>query len=247
MSWDKLTPDERKERASPMWKAGVEKSRTDNRWKGRKHTPEARRKMSEKASARCNTEEFKEFIRAANARYQANMTDEERARISQRISESVKKTLASKVMGKREWKRRSEAQKIAWSHVSHEERVKRVSPGLAVMNSGPLHKGRRWKPVSSIEMKIRGILDEYGVRYKAQCPFDNGNTLYVVDIYIPKFNLIIECNGDYWHSFPKKKKRDEEIARFAKEIGTKIVFIWEHEINNSPRKALSKALKEVLN
>ncbi len=38
--------------------------------------------------------------------------------------------------------------------------------------------------------------------------FKINNNLYVVDMYIPKFNLILEFYGDYWHCNPEKYNRN---------------------------------------
>jgi hypothetical protein len=71
-----------------------------------------------------------------------------------------------------------------------------------------------------------------------------GSKIY--DLYIPKFNLIIEYNGDYWHCNPikygetffhtKKNKTAKEIWDYdknklylAKNNGYIIEVIWEHD------------------
>lgn len=49
----------------------------------------------------------------------------------------------------------------------------------------------------------------------------------IFDIYIPKFNLLIEYNGDYWHCNPKKYDENyyhKKKSKFAKEI-------WEYDKN----------------
>jgi G:T-mismatch repair DNA endonuclease (very short patch repair protein) len=46
-------------------------------------------------------------------------------------------------------------------------------------------------------------------------------------IYIPKYNLLIEYNGDYWHCNPKKYEADyynKKKNKTAKEI-------WEYDKN----------------
>jgi hypothetical protein len=47
----------------------------------------------------------------------------------------------------------------------------------------------------------------------------------IFDIYVPKFNLLIEYNGDYWHCNPKKYEETywhKKKNKFAKEI-------WEYD------------------
>lgn len=51
---------------------------------------------------------------------------------------------------------------------------------------------------TTIELIIRNILDKYGIKYICNDKsILNGKEL---DIYIPSYNLAIECNGCYWHA-----------------------------------------------
>lgn len=50
-----------------------------------------------------------------------------------------------------------------------------------------------------IEKIIRTVLDRMNISYIAQHPMG----YYVVDFYLPNFNLVIEINGDYWHWNPE--------------------------------------------
>jgi very-short-patch-repair endonuclease len=67
---------------------------------------------------------------------------------------------------------------------------------------------------------------------------------YVCDIYLPDYNLVIECQGDYWHSNPRKYqdkeinltqklniRRDKAKATFLKNKGYSQLNIWEYDIN----------------
>lgn len=56
--------------------------------------------------------------------------------------------------------------------------------------------------------------------------------IFFVDFYIQSLRLVIECNGDYWHSLPDKIERDKKLKNYVESTGRNIVFIWEHEIND---------------
>ena len=67
------------------------------------------------------------------------------------------------------------------------------------------------------------------------------------DFYIPKLNLLIEINGDYWHGNPKvfkklnkyqkmSKKRDVIKKGIAHKNNFKLVFIWEYDMENNTKK-----------
>jgi G:T-mismatch repair DNA endonuclease (very short patch repair protein) len=77
----------------------------------------------------------------------------------------------------------------------------------------------------------------------------------ICDIYIPKFNLIIEYFGDYWHCNPskydmnyfnqKKKKTALEIWEYDKtkldlirKMGYNLEVIWESELKHNNNKIL---------
>lgn len=94
---------------------------------------------------------------------------------------------------------------------------------------------------SSIEKTICKVLGEVGIKYKTQVPFNCGR--FIADIFIPSKNLILECNGDYWHNyriFPERSKRDESFEEYAKNKGYRLVWLWESEIRKNPKDLLRK-------
>jgi very-short-patch-repair endonuclease len=73
----------------------------------------------------------------------------------------------------------------------------------------------------------------------------------ICDIYIPKLNLVIEYNGDYWHCNPKKydanyyhqvkKKTAQEMWEYdnnkidlIKRNGYNLVIVWESDLKGDP-------------
>jgi G:T-mismatch repair DNA endonuclease (very short patch repair protein) len=77
----------------------------------------------------------------------------------------------------------------------------------------------------------------------------------ICDIYIPKYNLIIEYFGDYWHCNPKKYDRyylnkkkgktaqeiwdyDRSKIDLIKNFGYNIEVIWEQELKNNNNKII---------
>ncbi|NLZ46963.1 MAG: DUF559 domain-containing protein [Clostridiales bacterium] len=133
--------------------------------------------------------------------------------------------------------KRSISQKKAWAKLSYEERLQRTKNGNIARTINAQKAS-----VSSIEAKIGQELDKLNIKYECQKPICDGR--FVLDFYIPKFKLAIECNGDYWHNLPDRIERDKNLKRYVERKGRDIVFIWEHEINEDSEKALSKALRE---
>jgi len=62
---------------------------------------------------------------------------------------------------------------------------------------------------TSIEIIIKSVLDSLNILYEQQYIIKG----FVVDFYLPDYNLLIECDGDYWHSRPEQIKRDHTRKR----------------------------------
>lgn len=122
-------------------------------------------------------------------------------------------------------KKRSEDNKRIWSNMTKEEKYKRTRNGIVAA-----HNAIKNIVVSSIEVKVAEQLDYLGIRYIQQKCICNGK--YYLDFYIPSLKLVVECNGDYWHILPGRKQRDKELKEYVESTGRKIIFIWEHEIND---------------
>jgi hypothetical protein len=90
---------------------------------------------------------------------------------------------------------------------------------------------------SSIEQIIEQILkDRYGVEYISQYIIDAGKFSYSFDFFIPSCNLLIECQGDYFHDFKKNgyvgtPKDRAKSSYIENNTNYKLVCIWEHEIH----------------
>lgn len=100
------------------------------------------------------------------------------------------------------------------------------------------------------------FLDKLGVEYVWQFEAKDIERFY--DYYLPKSNLIIEVDGDYWHSNPEKvdennlsriQKHNKWVDRLKNEWallhGIPIMRIWENDIRNNPQKVM-KMIKERL-
>jgi len=96
---------------------------------------------------------------------------------------------------------------------------------------------------TSIEIAIEKELKKNNISYKKQVHIKN---VGIVDFFIPEANLIVECDGDYWHNLSDMKKRDLNKDFASQFLGYKTLRFWEHEINKSPEKCMKKILKEIL-
>lgn len=55
---------------------------------------------------------------------------------------------------------------------------------------------------------------------------------FVVDVYIPSLNLVIECDGTYWHSLPDNIKRDKIKDEYLQARGYGLLRLKEADIEN---------------
>lgn len=83
------------------------------------------------------------------------------------------------------------------------------------------------KANTSIERTIEQVLYEEGFNYCSQYPIDR----LTADFYLPDYYLVIECDGDYWHSLPETKERDKRRDAFIRSQGMKILRLSETLIN----------------
>ena len=118
----------------------------------------------------------------------------------------------------------------------------------------------RWKrgdfefKKTSIETKVQIFLNEIGVEFK----FQEQIGFFVADFFLEKENLIIECNGSFFHCEPDTKYseakfdvqkrnivRDEKKRCFYRQQGINLLELWESEINSGEfKKKIKCALKK---
>ncbi len=90
--------------------------------------------------------------------------------------------------------------------------------------------GKTW-----LEEKLGWALTKLGIKFESQYPIKYGMDIlnrdryYFPDFAIPERNLIIECDGSYWH---KNKKRDNLRESRLKELGWDIIRFSDKEIKS---------------
>lgn len=94
--------------------------------------------------------------------------------------------------------------------------------------------------VSSIQLALYSILDDLNIKYYKEYEdgnFDEQTVIggYKFDCVIPRTgqrDLLIECQGDYWHSHPSTQRSDRAKASYiANNFSDKyeLKYLWEHE------------------
>ena len=83
---------------------------------------------------------------------------------------------------------------------------------------------------SSIEVKIQDYLKELKLDFFTHQYMNDIKHSYQCDIFIPCLNLVIECDGDYWHKYPTGTQMDSIRTKELIEKGFKVLRLWEREI-----------------
>lgn len=97
---------------------------------------------------------------------------------------------------------------------------------------------------TKIEVKIQNYLKELGIDFFTHQYIKEIKHGYQCDIFIPKFNMIIECDGDYWHKIPTRIMRDTIRTEELIEKGFKVLRLWGSEINVMTINDFKDKLKE---
>jgi very-short-patch-repair endonuclease len=128
----------------------------------------------------------------------------------------------------------SKVKKLEWGNKTEEEKliiINRLTDAM-IQNKKP----------TRIEVKINEYLTSEGISFKYNFPFNN----FRVDFYLIDYNLVVECDGDYWHGNPKfyninnfnpiQQKnfdRDRRKEEMLKSNNIKFIRFWEYDIKNN--------------
>jgi very-short-patch-repair endonuclease len=140
------------------------------------------------------------------------------------------------------------------SQKTKKERWGKMSTFERAIKLEQLHQARKKcknRKNSWIEIFIEKLLLENHIEFKKQ----KSMGYFIMDFYIPKNNLVIECQGDYWHANPikysilnysetqrKNVERDKRKKEYLEKNNIQGIFIWEKDIRESPQKIISQIL-----
>lgn len=115
---------------------------------------------------------------------------------------------------------------------------KRIRSQNGVKSALLQSKGMR----TSIEVKMADELTRRGIKYEEQRSLSDK---FLLDFFLPEFNIIIECDGDYWHRLPKNMARDKSKNAYIKACGISLYRFWESEINTDVEACVDVVLAEI--
>ncbi len=121
---------------------------------------------------------------------------------------------------------RGEKLKAQWVNLSQEERARRLEHLRVAGLSGT--RAARVAHPTTIELAVSTLLDALGVQYLAEHRIGP----YTVDFLIPDRNIVVECDGSYWHSKPNVKARDIVRDKWLSDRGFQVVRLDEPDIRS---------------
>lgn len=152
------------------------------------------------------------------------------------VSEETKRKLSKSHDGKpsnfkgRHFSEESK-RKSSLAHIGKNKGSKRTKKTKLKMRLSAIKRMQRTQSCfTSIEIRLYNELKRRKVEFIKQCSV---NDRFVVDAYIPSLNLIIEVDGNYWHSKEKCKKKDKTENAYLTTCGYKLLRISETDINNN--------------
>ena len=81
-----------------------------------------------------------------------------------------------------------------------------------------------------MELTGQNILKDIGVKFNEQVLMFNK---FLVDVLIPEKNIVIQWDGYYWHTKPKRIKLDKSQDAYLTKCGYKVLRITDQDIKNN--------------
>lgn len=128
-------------------------------------------------------------------------------------------------------------------HHTEEVREKSRLRAISQITSGSLRNRR-----TSIELKILEELKVRGLEFIEQHPLEN---ITVVDFYLPKYNIVLYCDGSFWHKGKwairnNTLEKDLRQKLILESCGYKVFRFDEEKINQSAVECVNEVQEYIL-
>lgn len=88
---------------------------------------------------------------------------------------------------------------------------------------------KKYQGESSLELIVRQQLEQLREPFQQEMRIGK----FRMDFYLPKKNLVIECDGEYWHMAQKAKLRDQRKDKVLEKLGYNILRLRGQDIINN--------------
>lgn len=210
-------------------------------YKGYKHTEEAKQKIR---LARAKQVMTKESNRKRSETQKGRIFSEES---KEKMRQHALKRFSDKTNHPHYGKKRPEVGRInseKFKGITYDERhgkkkSKEIRAKLSLKRSYQIFPFYDTK----IELKIQGFLEELGITYIKHFYLKHIKSSYRCDIFIPSKNMVIECDGKFWHGDPRyydkkalsEKQKEQKIRDRLRtdqliQRGFRVIRLWEDDI-----------------
>jgi very-short-patch-repair endonuclease len=86
---------------------------------------------------------------------------------------------------------------------------------------------------TKIELQCMEYMNTHGIAFIHQYKLDTEKSSWLFDFYVPEKNLLIEVDGEYWHTKPKQINRDFLKTAAAKDYGFILLRLSDLDLNFS--------------
>jgi very-short-patch-repair endonuclease len=121
------------------------------------------------------------------------------------------------------------------------KRTKETKEKMRVSSILAMSKRRSFKD-TDIELLIEGVLKNKSIKYSKQYVVKG---ISIVDFYLPDFNTVIECDGDFWHKREGRQEKDKIKTNKMIDTGYNVFRFWGSEIIKSPEWCVNKVLQHI--
>lgn len=213
---------------------------------------EGRKKISEKMKAIWSNPEYKERLREKRKLYLRNPENKKK------LVDSINSWVHTKehadnvsIQTKKRWieddgtwrKKNTEALNKKNSDINHKKKMSIVSSNnMKKLWDTKEFRDKMQKTIlttfadgkfkscnTKIELTTKSYLDELDVEYIGQYNFDNR---FSCDFAIVDLKIIIECDGEYWHSLPNVIIKDKYKDEYIRRAGWRMLRLPERIIKN---------------
>lgn len=94
------------------------------------------------------------------------------------------------------------------------------------------------------EIIIQDLLKNLNIKFSKHKPILGIEHPYQCDLFIMP-NIVIECDGDYFHKYPDGRVIDKLRTKEMEDEGYKVIRLWEHDIKKDLNFCKNKILEAI--
>ena len=178
---------------------------------GRHHTQESKKKISENLERNKKISEKLKGNKNTKNRIYIKLTEETKNKISKTIKNNYKNGYINPHKNK------------TLNQIYGKEKAKELRQKYRQNAINTLNKLKKSK-ISKAELILKRYFIKNNINFIHQWKYKYG----ITDFFLPDFNMIVECDGEYWHSKPDYIKRDKKKRDYLKRKGY-LVFVHSSE------------------